>query len=65
MTTKAERTKLLTFSQIADQAKDQHERLKYELKLLDGLMSNAIQNKDYKAAMTIFDKAHTLLSRLS
>jgi hypothetical protein len=52
---------LKTFSALIDV--DAQERLRCELRILEGLMANAIREKAWDAALKIFEKAHELLRR--
>jgi hypothetical protein len=39
------------------------DRIKHELRILEGLMGQAIKDKEFAAAIKIFEQAHTILAR--
>ena len=52
---------LLRFSELLDLPKP--ERAKAELRILEGLMAQAIRDKDWTGSLKIFESAHSLLMR--
>lgn len=53
--------RLKPFSELLDLP--QKERVKHELRILEGLMAQAIKDKEYAGALRTFSEAHAILSR--
>jgi hypothetical protein len=51
----------MSFSELVDLPPA--DRVKHELKILDGLMARAVQDKDWTGSLKIFESAHELLRR--
>lgn len=52
---------LKKFHELVDLPPD--ERIKHELKILEGLMGAAVQKQDWTAALKIFESSHEILKR--
>lgn len=52
---------LKKLSELVDVPPDK--RLKHQLRILDGLLAQAVKDKDYAAALKIFSESKTMLSR--